>query len=182
MSKCFMQWNTSIIVKASSLQFWIQNLILELQKTAFPLVVVKSRPALGSPSWWYGCLFGCHNAKNGLIQHGCWLPPSDHAHICGSLFQTHPDQKWQIMGQTSFLHSWVLSLERGTFFSTSPALCWTLVTLPPAQKIPSHPIQPLAVQVKFQEPYSHLFQSATHPKIKTKARTKTTEKQYKDRV
>ena len=79
---CYMTWSKKWILNS---HIWVQaddtfqcvNKVY-LQKTAFSLV--KSRLALGSSGWSFGCLFGCHHAKNGPIwlKNGCWLPPSDH--------------------------------------------------------------------------------------------------------
>ena len=81
---CCMTWSKKWILNS---HIWVQaentfqcvNKVY-LQKTAFSLV--KSRLALGSSGWSFGCLFGCHHAKNGPIwlKNGCWLPPSDHIH------------------------------------------------------------------------------------------------------
>ena len=53
------------------LQFFMLN--AKLQRSAFS--VVKSRLALGSPGWLFGCSFVRHHPE-----HGCWLRPSDHIH------------------------------------------------------------------------------------------------------
>ena len=74
-----------------------------LQKTAFSLV--KSRLALGSSSWMFGCLFVTMPKMASFTWKWLWIaPPSDH--IQGKKTFSRPDQERGTIGPASLLHSW----------------------------------------------------------------------------
>ena len=64
---------------------------------------------------------------------------------------------------------------RGALFSLLRLLSVEQIDLKSCHLTSIRKENPIPSQVKFQDSYSNLFQSATHPKIKTKVRTKTTE-------